>query len=66
MMSSCEQNNKPLVSIKDWKFLDQLIDYQLLKKESISKSRLFLKECTIGGIQNICTQFIRKICMEVY
>jgi hypothetical protein len=31
---SCERNNKPSGSKKDEKFLEQLNDYQLLKKES--------------------------------
>jgi hypothetical protein len=34
-MGSCEDSNEPLGSIKGRQFLDQLGDYQLLKKESV-------------------------------
>jgi hypothetical protein len=34
MSGSCEHGNEPLGSVKDGKFLDQLNNYQLLKKYS--------------------------------
>jgi hypothetical protein len=40
-VGSCEYNNEPSGSIKGKRFLNQLSDYQLLKDDSIPRSKYF-------------------------
>jgi hypothetical protein len=50
MAGTCEYSNKYSSTIKGWKFVDQLSDNQLLKKDS-SWSKIMKQGCTLFARQ---------------